>query len=85
MNLKLKAKIIERFGTQADFGEAVGIDDSIISKIIRGRRTPNLEMQLIWAQLLAGEVAEPGTFSLRTLQLVRNLQESDARLFRKKT
>lgn len=52
MNLKLKARIIERFGTQADFGEAIGMDDSLISKIIRGRRTLNPEMQLIWAKAL---------------------------------
>ena len=52
MNLKLKARIIERFGTQADFGEAIGLDDSIISKIIRGRRTLDPEWQLIWAKAL---------------------------------
>ena len=52
MNRKLKARIIERFGTQADFGEAIGIDDSIISKIIRGRRTLDPERQLIWAKAL---------------------------------
>jgi transcriptional regulator with XRE-family HTH domain len=52
MNLKLKAKIVERFGTQADFGEAIGIDDSIISKIIRGRRTLDSEKQIVWAQAL---------------------------------
>jgi transcriptional regulator with XRE-family HTH domain len=52
MNLKLKAKIIEQFGTQADFGEAIGIDDSIISKIIRGRRTLNPDKQFEWAREL---------------------------------
>jgi transcriptional regulator with XRE-family HTH domain len=52
MNLKLKARIIERFGTQADFGQAIDTDDSIISKIIRGRRTLDPEKQIIWAEAL---------------------------------
>lgn len=52
MNFKLKARIIERFGTQADFGEAIGIDDSIISKIIRGRRKLDPEKQSVWARAL---------------------------------
>jgi hypothetical protein len=41
----------------------------------------NEEMQLIWARLLAGEVAQPGTYSLRTLNLVRLLRQEDAILF----
>lgn len=43
----------------------------------------NEEMQLIWARLLAGEIEKPGSFSLRTLQLVRVLRQSDATLFRR--
>ena len=34
----LKAKIIETFGTQADFGQALGVDDSVISRVLRGRK-----------------------------------------------
>jgi hypothetical protein len=43
----------------------------------------NEEMQLIWARLLAGEIEKPGSFSHRTLQLVRVLSQSDAVMFRK--
>lgn len=43
----------------------------------------NEEMQKLWAQLLAGEVTEPGSYSLRTLQLVRTLRSSDALLFKR--
>lgn len=39
------------------------------------------EMQMLWARLLAGEVARPGTYSLRTLQTVKVLSKGDARLF----
>ena len=38
LNKKLKAKIFEKFGTQADFAEAIGENDTIVSKVVRGRR-----------------------------------------------
>ena len=38
MNKILKARIIERFGSQADFAQAIGIDETKVSRIIRGRR-----------------------------------------------
>ena len=52
MNKILKAKIVERFGTQADFAEAIDTDESIISRIIRGRRQLDSEKQSIWAKAL---------------------------------
>jgi len=52
MNLKLKAKIVEKYGTQADFADVIDMDDSLISKIIRGRRKLNTEMQFVWAKAL---------------------------------
>jgi hypothetical protein len=41
----------------------------------------NEEMQNLWAKLLAGEVARPGSFSLRTLAVVKVLRKEDAHLF----
>lgn len=41
----------------------------------------NEQMQELWACLLAGEVAEPGSYSLRTLNIVRMLRQDDATLF----
>ena len=38
-------------------------------------------MQSFWARLLAGEVTKPGSFSLRTLALVRVMSKDDADLF----
>ena len=52
MNLSLKFKILEKFSSQADFAQAVNTDESTVSRIIRGRRTLNPEMQLIWAKAL---------------------------------
>ena len=52
MDLKLKAKIVERFGTQADFSQAVAEDESFISRVIRGRRTLSQDRCRIWAEAL---------------------------------
>lgn len=43
----------------------------------------NEEMQKIWAQILAGEIKRPGGFSLRTLDVVRNISRNEALLFQK--
>jgi hypothetical protein len=39
------------------------------------------EMQELWARILAGEVVRPGSFSLRTLELIRNLSKKEAETF----
>lgn len=41
------------------------------------------EMQLIWGKILAGEIKEPGSFSMRTLDVVKNLSKKDAECFLK--
>lgn len=41
------------------------------------------QMQQIWARIMAGEVARPGSFSPRTLSIVRDLTKHDAALFTK--
>lgn len=38
------------------------------------------EMTLLWARVLAGEAAQPDTFSLHTVDLLRNLSRADAKL-----
>ena len=41
------------------------------------------EMQTLWAKVLAGEVAQPGSTSMRTLSILRSLDKATAGLFRK--
>ena len=41
------------------------------------------EMQQLWAKVLAGEAVKPNSYSLRTLECLRNLSSSDAKLFEK--
>jgi transcriptional regulator with XRE-family HTH domain len=52
VNRKLKGKIIELFGTQADFAQAMKEDESIVSRIVRGRRRPDGEQMKKWAAAL---------------------------------
>lgn len=39
-------------------------------------------MQELWGKVLAGEVAKPGSFSLRTLSVLKSLSRDEAELFR---
>lgn len=41
----------------------------------------NEQMQEIWAKVLAGEVKRPGTYSLRTLETLHNMTQSEAFAF----
>lgn len=41
------------------------------------------EMQLLWAKVLAGEVERPGSTSIKTLSILKNLDRMTAALFRK--
>lgn len=52
MNLLLKVKIIEKFGTQGDFAQVVKEGESLISRVVRGRRLLPPEKQKEWAKAL---------------------------------
>lgn len=43
----------------------------------------NEEMQALWGKILAGEIKQPKTYSLRTLELLRNLSKTEATIFSK--
>lgn len=43
------------------------------------------EMQQLWARILAGEVKKPKSYSLRTLEVLRNMTKEEADLFVKAT
>lgn len=52
MNRVLKARIIEHFGTQADFSRAAKMRESTISRIIHGRDNLSYSQQCEWAEVL---------------------------------
>ena len=39
------------------------------------------EMQTIWGKILAGEIKQPNTYSVRTLEVLRNLSKQEATIF----
>jgi uncharacterized repeat protein (TIGR03899 family) len=39
------------------------------------------QMQMLWGKVLAGEVRRPGSYSLRTLDLLKNITQQEAELF----
>lgn len=43
----------------------------------------NEEMQEIWGRILAGEIKQPKSYSLRTLEILRNLSTEEANVFMK--
>lgn len=43
----------------------------------------NEQMQEIWAKILSGEINHPGSYSLRAIEILKNLSQRDAQLFGK--
>ena len=41
------------------------------------------EMQNLWGQILAGEIKQPQSYSLRTLEILRNMTKEEAKIFQK--
>lgn len=42
----------------------------------------DVDMQTLWSRVLAGEVKQPGSFSLRSLETLRNMSKEDAAVFK---
>lgn len=58
------------------------VDNDWVSQFFNySQDTTNEKMRSVWSRVLAGEVLNPGTFSLRTLHAVRMLTEKHAKLF----
>lgn len=45
----------------------------------------NEEMQELWAKILAGEINKPSTYSLRTIEILKNLTSKEANVLKKIT
>jgi len=41
-------------------------------------KTSTIELQQIWGSVLAGEIKEPGSYSLRTIEFIKNLSKDEA-------
>ncbi len=52
MNKRLKAKIVERFESQSNFAQVIKTDETVISRVVRGRRVLSMDDQKKWAEML---------------------------------
>lgn len=60
------------------------VDDDWITRFFSIAKDINSrDMQFVWGKMLAGEINNPGSFSLRTLETIRNLSRKDAEIFEK--
>lgn len=58
------------------------VDDDWITRFFsKAKDVSNEEMHFIWGRILAGEVQKPGSFSLRTLDIISNLTQKEAEAF----
>ena len=58
INLKLKIRIIEVFGSQTKFANAVGMTEQKVSRIITGRTPINEEEKIEFALTLNSKVED---------------------------
>ncbi len=73
---------IKELKTQSDDVSKTPVDQDWVSQFFNySQDTTNETMRLRWSRILAGEVVNPGTFSLRTLHAVGMLTEKHAKLF----
>lgn len=49
MNKILKAKIVEKYGSQVEFSKIIGEHEAIVSRVIRGHHNLTPEERLRWA------------------------------------
>ncbi len=55
-------------------------DDWLFSWRENAGRVSSEELQSLWGKILAGEIKQPGSYSIRTLDFLKNLSKSEAEL-----
>ena len=80
------AAIVDRARVALPAGDVPDVEPDVgwTSSFSTGAQGVSLdEMQELWARVLAGEVARKGTTSVRTLSVLRELDQATAQLFRR--
>ena len=68
----------------ADNVSDLPVDEDWIARLFSIIKEINNEgLQYVWGKILAGEITTPGSFSMRTLETVRNLSQKEAETFQK--
>jgi len=84
MNIEeITYKAAEQLSTESDVSKEPVDEDWITRFFDYAEDISNEEMQELWARILAGEVQKPNTYSLRTLDVLRNISKDEADIFLK--
>jgi plasmid maintenance system antidote protein VapI len=59
-NQRLRARIVEQFGTASDFAVHLGVREEIVSRVVCGRRQLSEKEQIRWAEALKADPAACG-------------------------
>lgn len=66
---------------ESDVPELSPDEDWVSRFFAHSQDVSSKQMQSLWGRILAGEVKNPGSYSLRTLDFIRNLSQSEAKVF----
>jgi hypothetical protein len=66
---------------ETDIGAQQPDDDWIARFFTSAQDINSGQMQDLWGRILSGEIKKPGSYSLRTLDFIRNISSSEAELF----
>lgn len=78
-NIETVSEIAAQLLSQEDNISSDPVDDDWIDRFFRIiENVSNEEMQELWGKILADEVKQPNSFSLRTLETLRNISKSEA-------
>lgn len=82
-NLTNLAKILQKAALQLNEGATPAriTDDWIANFKDKARTCSDEQMAELWAQLLAGEANDPGSYSRKAVNILADLQKEDAELF----
>ena len=59
---KLRGRIIEKFGSQGAFAEALGVHQNTVCRKLNGKNAFTRDDMLIWARLLGIDQADIGNY-----------------------
>ena len=78
---KVTKKAADALGGDEEIADESPDDDWINRFFSSAQEVSSDKMQTLWGRILAGEVKQPGSYSLRTLDFLRNLTASEAKAF----
>lgn len=78
---KITGVAAEGLAADSELGDTPPSDDWIARFFACAQDINSEQMQDLWGRILSGEIKKPGSYSLRALDLIRNISSSDAELF----